>query len=110
MLPPPALGGPLNLTGRVRSLAARIPRVVRCAVCQGATAALTLAKLQLPRVNLGAVALGIPKDTSDKALETAEDTVAPLVAAAMNIIDDASLLVDDFPDEVEGPAAPPSSP
>lgn len=56
------------------------------------------------------MALGVPEDTSDKALERAEDAVAPLVAAATNIMDDALLLVDDFPDEVEGPTAPPASP
>jgi hypothetical protein len=36
--------------------------------------------------------------------------MAPLVAAAVNIVDDASLLVDDFLDEVEGLAAPLASP
>ena len=41
--------------------------------------ALTLARLRLPQVDLGAVALGILEDTSDSALEDAEDAVAPLV-------------------------------
>lgn len=59
---------------------------------------------------MGVVALGVPEDTFDKALERAKDAVASLVAAAVNIIDDASLLVDDYLDEVEGPAAPPDSP
>lgn len=49
------------------------------------------------------MALGVPEDTSDRALEEAEDTVAPLVATAVNIIDDMSLLVDEYLDEVEVP-------
>jgi hypothetical protein len=71
--------------------------------------ALTLAKLQLSQVDLSTVALGVPEDTFDKALERAKDAVAPLVAATVNIIDDVSLLVDDDPDEAEGPAVPPTS-
>lgn len=55
LLPPPAQGGPLTLTEWVSSLAAHIPRVVRCAVGQGATVALTLVKLQVPQANLGVV-------------------------------------------------------
>lgn len=86
LLPPPAPRGPLNLTERVCSLMVGIPQAMSYAVHQEAMAALTLAKLQLPRANLGAVALGIPEDTSDKALEIVEDTIAPLVVAAMNII------------------------
>ena len=57
-----------------------------------------------------AVALGVPNDTSEKFLERVEDAVAPLVATTANIIDDALLLVDNFPDEVEGPTDPPPSP
>ena len=55
-------------------------------VHQEAMVALTLAKLQLPQTNLGDVALGIPKDTSDKALEIAKDTIAPLVVATVSIV------------------------
>lgn len=56
------------------------------------------------------MALGVPKDTSNKALERAVDAVAPLVAAVTSIVDDALLLVNEYPDEVDGPAAPPASP
>ena len=59
--------------------------------------ALTLAKLQLSRVDLGIAALGVPEDTSDEALERVEDTIMPLVVTAANIIDDASLLVMTSP-------------
>lgn len=55
------------------------------------------------------MALGVPEDTSDRALERAEDAMAPLVAASANIIEDASLLVEDYPDEVDASAAPPAS-
>jgi hypothetical protein len=56
------------------------------------------------------VALGIPEGTSNKALERAKDIMAPLVFAIVNIIDDALLLVDDYSEEVDGPAAPLASP
>ena len=56
------------------------------------------------------VALGIPKDTSDRALEEAKDVVVPLVTLAMNIIDDGSLLDDEYSDEEGAPADPPASP
>jgi hypothetical protein len=36
-------------------------------------------RLQLPQVDLGVVALGVPEVTSDKALEEAKDVVVPLV-------------------------------
>lgn len=52
---------------------------------------------------------GHPEDTSNKALERAEDAVAPLVATAVSIVDDESLLVDEYPNEVDGPVAPPAS-
>lgn len=88
----------------------RFPWVVRCTICQGATVALTLMRLQLPQVDLGAVALGVPEDTSDRALEVAEDAMAPLVATVANIVDDGSLLVDEYPDEEGAPTNPPASP
>ena len=47
--------------------------------------------------------LGVPEDTF-------EDAVAPLVAATVNMIDDALLLVDNNPDEVCGLATPPAFP
>jgi hypothetical protein len=56
------------------------------------------------------VALGIPEDTSNKALERAEDVMAPLVATATNIVNDAMLLANDYLKEVDGPAAQPASP
>lgn len=56
------------------------------------------------------MALGVTEDTSDKVLERAEDAVAPLVASVVNIVDDASPLVDEYPNEVDGPAASPVSP
>lgn len=48
LLPHPAQEGPVDLTGQVCLLVTHIPQVVRCTVCQGAVAALTLARLQLP--------------------------------------------------------------
>lgn len=72
--------------------------------------ALSLARLQLTQVDLGAVGLGVIDDTFDRALEEAEDAVAPLVTAAINIIDDGSLLVDEYPDDGGAAADPPASP
>lgn len=59
---------------------------------------------------MGTVALGIPKETSDKDLEEAEDTVMPLVDATTNIVDDGLLLVDEYPEETAALADPPASP
>jgi hypothetical protein len=56
------------------------------------------------------VALGVPKDTSDEALEEAEGVVALLVTAIANIMDDESMLSDEYPDKEEAPAHPPTSP
>ncbi|CAD6333979.1 unnamed protein product [Miscanthus lutarioriparius] len=56
------------------------------------------------------MALGVPKETSDKALEEAEDAVAPLVAAAVGIINDRLLLTDEYPDEDDVAVGPPASP
>jgi hypothetical protein len=67
-------------------------------------------RLQLPQVDLGAVALGVPEDTSDRALEVAKDAMAPLVATAAKIVDDGSLLVDEYPDEEGAPTNPLASP
>ena len=78
-------------------------------VCQGGAVALTLTKLQLPQVDLGEVALGMPKETSNKELEEAESAVAPLVAATASIIDDRLLLIDEYPKEEDVPAGPPAS-
>lgn len=44
------------------------------------------------------MALGVPEDTSNKALKRAENAMAPLVATAMNI-------VDDYPNKVDGPTS-----
>ena len=57
-----------------------------------------------------AIALGIPEDTSDIALEEAKDAVAPLVTTAANIIGDGLLLDDKYPDEEGAPADSPASP
>lgn len=55
--------------------------------------------------------LGIPKDTSNQALEEAEDAVAHWVSATMKIIDDESVLSDNYLDEEEEALAdPPTSP
>lgn len=110
LLPLPPMEGPHNLTGRLCSLRVHVPRVIRCTIHHGASAALTLARLQLPQVDLGAMALGVLEDTSDRALEEAKDTVAPLIAVAVNIIDDWSLLVDEHPDEGGTPTDPLASP
>lgn len=56
------------------------------------------------------MALGVPKETSDKALEEAEDVVAPLVAAIAGIINDRLLLTDEYSDEDDAPIGPPTSP
>lgn len=69
-----------------------------------------MARLQLPQVDLGAVALGVPKDTFDEALEEAEGAVAQLVTTITNIVDDESLMSDEYPDEEEAPADPPAYP
>ena len=55
------------------------------------------------------VALGVPKETSDKELEEAEGMVAPLVAAAARIIDDRLLMIDEYPEEDDAPASLPVS-
>jgi hypothetical protein len=49
---------------------------------------LTLARLQLLQVNLGAVVLGVPSNAFDEDLERARYMVVPLVDVAVNIIDD----------------------
>lgn len=72
--------------------------------------ALTLVRLQLPQVDLGAMVLGIPKDTSDDALEEAEGIVSLLIPAIANIMDDESLLSDEYPDVEEAPSDPLASP
>ena len=71
---------------------------------QGATVALTLAKLQLPLVDLGAVDLGVPKETSNKLLEEAKSTVVPLVAVVAGIINDRLLLIDEYLEEDDAPS------
>ena len=71
---------------------------------QGATMALTLAKLQLPLVDLGAVDLGVPKETSNKLLEEAKSTVVPLVAVVAGIINDRLLLIDEYLEEDDAPS------
>lgn len=88
----------------------RNPWVVGCVVQQGTTVALTQTRLQLPHVDLGAVVLGVLEDTSDSALEDAKDTVAPLVPAAVNVVDDGLLLDDEYPDEEEASTTPLASP
>lgn len=67
-------------------------------------------RLQLLEVDLGVVALGVPKETSDKALEEAEDTVAPLVSTMAGIVDDRLLLTDEYLDEDDAPVGPLASP
>lgn len=57
-------------------------------VLQGTTTALTLARLQLLQVDLGAVVLGVPSNAFDEDLERARYMVVPLVDVAVNIIDD----------------------
>jgi hypothetical protein len=106
LLPLPPLGGPLDLVGQMRFFAKCTPWVIRYAVHQGAAVALTLVKLQLPQVNLGAVALGVPEGISDEKLEEAVDAVAPLAVAAVGIVDDPALLVDDLQDEGMAPIGP----
>jgi hypothetical protein len=69
-----------------------------------------LVRLQLPQVDLGDVALSVPKETSDKGLEEAKDTVASLVATGMSIVDDRMLLFDEYPDEGDVPVGPQASP
>jgi hypothetical protein len=59
---------------------------------------------------LGAVALGVPKDTFNNALEEAENMVAPLVPTTANIVDDGSLLIDEYPNKEEASADPLASP
>ena len=71
---------------------------------QGATVALTLAKLQLPLVDLGAMDLGVPKETSNKLLEEAKSTVVPLVAVVAGIINDRLLLIDEYLEEDDAPS------
>jgi len=66
--------------------------------------ALTLAKLQLPLVDLGAVDLGVPKETSNKLLEEAKSTVVPLVAVVAGIINDRLLLIDEYLEEDDAPS------
>ena len=72
--------------------------------------ALTLAKFKLLEVDLSIVALGMPKETSDKELEEAEGMVAPLVAAAAGIGDDMLLLVDEYLEEDDALIGSPASP
>ena len=52
LLPPPPPEGSNDLTGWLCSLLALVLRVIRCAIYQGTTAALTLMRLQVPPVNL----------------------------------------------------------
>lgn len=87
-----------------------VPRVIRSAVRQGATTALTLTKLHPPQADLGAVALGVPKETFDKELEEAKSAVAPLVAATVGIVDDRLLLINEYPEEEDAPMDPLVSP
>lgn len=63
-----------------------------------------------PHVDLGAMALGVPLDMFDNALEEAEIMVAPLVPATANIVNDGSLLIDEYLDEEEAPADPSAPP
>lgn len=69
-----------------------------------------MVRLQLLEVDLGVVALGVPKETSDKVLEEAEDVVAPLVVATAGIVDDRLLLTNEYPDKDNATIGPPTSP
>ncbi|CAD6223576.1 unnamed protein product [Miscanthus lutarioriparius] len=71
---------------------------------------MTLTNLQLPQADLGAVSLGMPKETSDKELEEARSAVVPLVAATAGIVDDKLLLFNEYPEEEDAPVDPPVSP
>ena len=72
--------------------------------------ALTLAKLLLLEVDLITVALGMPKNTSNKEKKEAKGVVAPLVDVAAGIIDDRLLLVDEYPEGDDAPVGSPMSP
>jgi queuine/archaeosine tRNA-ribosyltransferase len=50
--------------------------------------------------------MGVPKETSNKQMEEAKDVVAPLVAAAANIVNDRMLLMDEYLDEDDAPVDP----
>ena len=43
--------------------------------------------------------MGMPKETSNKELEEAKSTVAPLVTTAAGIVDDRLLLIDEYLEE-----------
>jgi hypothetical protein len=45
----------------------------------------------------------MPEGISDEKLEEAEDAVAPLAVAAVGVVDDRVLLVDNLPDEGMAP-------
>lgn len=55
------------------------------------------------------MALGVLENTCPKALEDIEATMGRLVEAMANIVNDESLLGDDYLDEEE-PTDPPASP
>ncbi|CAD6270043.1 unnamed protein product [Miscanthus lutarioriparius] len=55
------------------------------------------------------MATSVPKETSDKQMEEAEDAVAPLVAAAAGIIDNRLLLTNEYLEEDDFPTGPPMS-
>lgn len=63
--------------------------------------ALTFVRLQLPQVDLGRWRWKYPS-TSSMDLEDAEDTVAPLVFATADIVDERLLLNDDDPEDEDG--------
>lgn len=108
-LPPPPEGGS-DLAGLVHSLAAHVLRVVRGAVRQGGSTALTMIKLWYPEVDLGPMARGMPKKISEKQLEEAKEAIAPLVDAAVGVVDDKLLLRDEYPEEDGAPVVSLASP
>ena len=55
------------------------------------------------------MALGVPKETSNKELEEVEGAVAPLVAATAGIVKDRLLLIGEYPKEENVPAGPSAS-
>lgn len=63
-------------------------------------------KLWFPKVDLGLMAMGVPKETFDKQMEESEDTVAPLAATMARIIDDRLLLTNEYPEEDDTPISP----
>lgn len=67
-------------------------------------------KIWLPKVDLGPVAMGVPKETSEKQMVEAKEAIAPLVATAASIIDDRLLLTNEYPEEDCAPVDPSVSP